>query len=317
VAGRSVIGPGLHFKLPWPIDQVYRYRTEQIQRFIVGAEPETVKTIQWTVPHAQEDNFLVANRSSDAAAGATNAAASTNLAGGHPTPPVSLLSISIPVQYQITNLADWAYVNQDPAALLQRLSRRAVVRFLAGAELTNLMSDGRRQAADALRQAIQTESNERQLGVNITFVGLEDIHPPVKVAADYEKVVSERERAEVTILTAQAQAILTNALARGVFYQRLAEAQADKANAITNAAARADLFQQQALAYAAAPGLDGVYEHRAYLDELAKITQGAQKTIINASGNTNRIYEFNEEEKVRDFGNTLSMPSKPAPKDNK
>jgi regulator of protease activity HflC (stomatin/prohibitin superfamily) len=316
VAGRSVIGPGLHFKLPWPIDQVYRYRTEQIQRFIVGAEPETVKTIQWTVPHAQEADFLVANRSSDAA-GATNAAASTNLAGGHPTPPVSLLSISIPVQFQITNLMDWAYVNQDPAALLERLSRRAVVRFLAGAELTNLMSEGRRQAADTLRQTIQEESNERRLGVNITFVGLQDIHPPVKVAADYEQVVSERERAEVTILTAQAHAILTNALARGVFYQRLAEAEADKANAITNAAARADLFQQQALAYAAAPGQDGVYEHRAYLDELAKITQGAQKTIINASGNTNRIYEFNEEEKIRDFGNTLSMPGKPAPKDNK
>ncbi len=41
VAGREVIGPGLHFKLPWPVDQVYRYRTEQIQSFIVGAEPET------------------------------------------------------------------------------------------------------------------------------------------------------------------------------------------------------------------------------------------------------------------------------------
>jgi len=300
VAGRSVIGPGLHFKLPWPIDQVYRYRTEQIQSFIVGAQPETLKTIQWTVPHAQEDNFLVANRSSEAAA-------SANQAGGHPTPPVSLLSISIPVQFQITNLVEWAYINQEPATLLQQLSRRAVARFLAGAELTNLMSQGRSQAADALRQAIQDESNERQLGVNITFVGLQDIHPPQKVAADYEKVVSERERAEVTILTAQAHAILTNALARGVYYQRLAEAEANKVNAITNAAARADLFQQQALAYAAGPGLDGVYEHRAYLDELSKITQDAEKTIINASSNTNRIYEFNEEERFRDFGNAL-MP---------
>jgi membrane protease subunit HflK len=307
----------LHFKLPWPIDQVYRYRTEQIQRFIVGAEPETVKTIQWTVPHAQEDNFLLANRSSDAAAGATNAAASTNQAGGHPTPPVSLLSVSIPVQYQITNLVDWAYINQDPAALLQRLSRRAVARFLAGAELTNLMSDGRRQAADTLRQTIQEESNARQLGVNITFVGLQDIHPPQKVAEDYEKVVSERERAEVTILTAQAHAILTNALARGVSQQRLNEAEADKSNATTNAAARADLFQQQALAYAAAPGLDGVYEHRAYLEELSKITRNSEKTIINASSTTNLIYEFNEEQKFRDFGNAIALPSGSAPNANK
>jgi regulator of protease activity HflC (stomatin/prohibitin superfamily) len=301
--GRNVIGPGLHFKLPWPVDQVYRQRTEQIQRFIVGAEPETVQTIQWTVPHAQEDNFLVANRSSDAGAG-------TNQTGGRPTPPVSLLSISIPVQYQITNLVDWAYVNQDPGALLQRLSRREVARYLAGAELTNLMSGGRRQAADTLRQAIQEQSNERRLGVNITFVGLEDIHPPVKVAEDFEKVVSEREKAEGTILQAQEHAIMTNAQARGVSAQRLAEAAADKANTITNAVARADLFEQQRLAFSAAPGLDGVYEHRAYLDVLARTTRDAQKKIINATSNTNRIYEFNEEPKIRDLGNLPPAPSK-------
>ena len=306
VPGRNVIGPGLHFKLPWPIDRAYRYRTEQIQRFVVGAEPETVKTIQWTVPHGREANFLVANRSADTAAATNNAAAPADQSAGHPTPPVSLLSISIPVQYQITNLVDWAYVNRDPTNLLQSLSSRAVARFLAGAELTNLLSDGRRQAADAIRQAIQEESNERRLGVNITFLGLQDIHPPVKVAADYEKVVSERERAEVTILNAEAHAILTNALAHAIYQQRLNEAQADKANAITNAAALADLFAKQQKAFAAAAGPDGVYEHRAYLDVLVRITKDARKKIINATANTNLIYEFNEEERFRNFGNSIT-----------
>jgi regulator of protease activity HflC (stomatin/prohibitin superfamily) len=302
VGGRNVLEPGLHFKLPWPIDRVYRYRTEQIQRFIVGAEPETMKTIQWTVPHAQEDNFLVANRGGDAAS-------ATNQSGGRPTPPVSLLSISIPVQYQITNLLDWAYVNRDPGALLERVSRRAVAQFLAGAELTNLMSEGRQQAAETIQRVIQEESNERRLGVNIIFVGLQDIHPPVKVAADYEKVVSERENAAGLILEAQAHAIQTNTLARGVRQQRLNEAEADKANAITNAAARADLFAKQEMAYEAAPGPDGVYEHLAYLDMLSRTTRDALKKIINASGNTNWIYEFNEEQKLRDFGNSIALPN--------
>jgi len=301
VAGRGVIGPGLHFKLPWPIDQVYLTRTEQIQSFIVGAEPERVQTIQWTVPHAKEDNFLVANRGGDLAA-------ETNQAGGHPAPPVSLLSVSIPVQYQITNLTDWAYKNQDPAALLQRLSRRVVARFLAGAEMTNLMSGGRGQAADTLRQIIQEQSNERELGVNITFVGLQDIHPPNKVAGEYEKVVSERESAAAEILEAQAHAIMTNVLALGVYTNRLATAEADKVNATTNAVARASLFAKQSLAYAGAPGLDGVYEHRAYLDVLAKSTHDAQKKIINATGNTKQIFEFNEEPKIRDLGNSLIIP---------
>jgi regulator of protease activity HflC (stomatin/prohibitin superfamily) len=308
VAGRGVIGPGLHFKLPWPVDQVYRYRTQRIQSFIVGAEPETVKTIQWTVPHAKEENFLVANRAGDLTADTNNPAASTNQTGGHPAPPVSLLSVSIPVQFQITNLTDWAYKNQDPAALLERLSRRVVARFLAGAEMTNLMSGGRGQAADTLRQIIQEQSNELGLGVNIIFVGLEDIHPPVKVAGEYEKVVGERESREVKILDAQAHAIMTNALAHGTATTRVFQAEADKFNATTNAVARASLFAKQSLAFAAAPGLDGVYEHRAYLDVLAKSTHDAQRKIINATGNTRQIFEFNEEPKIRDLGNSLIIP---------
>ena len=306
VPGREVIGPGLHFKLPWPIDRVYRYRTEQIQSFIVGSEPETVKTIQWTVPHTRkEDNFLVANRGG-------NLAVETNQMGGPPAPPVSLLSVSIPVQFQITNLVDWAYVNTNPAALLQMLSRRAVARFLAGAEMTSLMSGGRGQATETLRQTIQAQSNERQLGVNITFVGLQDIHPPLKVAADYEKVVSERESAAATILEAQAHAIQTNTLARGAYSNRLAMAQADRISAITNAVARATLFTNQSLAFAAAPGQDGVYEHRAYLDVLAKSTSDAQKKIINATGNSLYIFEYNEEPKIRSLAEDLIVP-----KDNK
>jgi len=242
------------------------------------------------------------------AAETNSAAASTNQTGGHPTPPVSLLSVSIPVQYQITNLVQWAYVNQNPDALLQMLSRRVVARFLAGAEMTNLMSSGRGQAAAALRQAIQEQSNERELGVNITFVGLQDIHPPQKVAGDYEMVVSERERREVKILEAQAHAVLTNALARGVSHQRLAAAQADRVNAMTNAVARADLFAKQSLAFAAAPGRDGVYEHRAYLDVLAKSTRDAQKKIINASSGTNQIILLNEEPKIRGLAEDLIIP---------
>ena len=46
--------------------RVYRYRTEQIQTFDVGytpdAQSEAANTILWSVSHAKEENFLVANR---------------------------------------------------------------------------------------------------------------------------------------------------------------------------------------------------------------------------------------------------------------
>ncbi len=41
-AGRRprLAGPGAHLKWPWPMDKVYRYRTEQIQTLDVGSAPE-------------------------------------------------------------------------------------------------------------------------------------------------------------------------------------------------------------------------------------------------------------------------------------
>jgi regulator of protease activity HflC (stomatin/prohibitin superfamily) len=309
VAGRGVIGPGLHFKLPWPIDQVYRTRTEQIQGFIVGAEPETSKVIQWTRPHAKEDNFLVAYRAGASMPETNEAPEAASQPGAHQIPPVNLLAVSIPVQFQITNLEQWTYVNNEPTNLLQMVARREVVRFLASVDLGDLMSRGRGKAAETLRASIQRAANERELGVNITFVGMQDIHPPQKVAEAYENVVSEREKREAKILEAESHAKMTNAQAAAVAFTRLAQAGAEKARAETNAAARAILFTNQALAYAAAPGPDGVYEHRAYLDVLTGSTRDAQRKIILATaGNSNQIFEFNLEEKIHDLGTGLTIP---------
>ena len=115
---------------------------------------------------------------------------STNDVEGKRTPAVSLLTVSIPVQFQITNLLDWAYKNEDATNLLQNLATREVVRYLAGADFTGVMSSERGAAAADLRDRIQAAADTHELGArNSALCGLQDIHPPVKVAADYEKVV--------------------------------------------------------------------------------------------------------------------------------
>src|SRR5581483_4257269 len=68
VGEAGIMAPGLHLKLPWPIDKVYPVHTERIQSFTVGAAPETTSVIQWTVSHGKEENYLVANIASNGAA---------------------------------------------------------------------------------------------------------------------------------------------------------------------------------------------------------------------------------------------------------
>ncbi len=288
----GVIGPGLHVKPPWPIGRTQVFHTERIQTFQVGAEPETTATIAWTVPHAKEQNFLVASRelnTETAPAGQPAVAKS---------PPVSLLSVSIPVQYQITNLASWAYVNEDPTTLLTNIAEREVVQYLASADFDELMSRGRGEASAALRQRLQNQVDAMNLGVRIAFVGLEDIHPPSKVAEKFEAVVGEAETRESMMLQALAHAISTNNWATGESVKRVTTAQADQHGIMTNAAARALLFANQERAYSAAPGYKGVYEQQAYLEALVGNSAGARKYVI-ATTNTPNIPIFDLEDKIR------------------
>jgi regulator of protease activity HflC (stomatin/prohibitin superfamily) len=304
----GVLTPGAHLKLPWPADKIYRYRTEQIQTFDVGytpdAQSEKANTILWKVGHGKEDNFLVGTRESVTI---KNENADTN--DTLKAPPVSLITVSIPVQFQITDVLAWAYNNADPTNLLQDLATRAVVHYLAGVDLGDIMSHTRLEAAQELQRQIQTAADEHKLGVKIIFVGLQDIHPPVKVAGDYEKVVGAEQTKLAAILSAQAEAIRTNALADALAFTTTNVADANRQRQEVYAFARAALFTNQIPAFEAAPS---VYRQRAYFQAFARATANARKYVLLVT-NTQDVVIFDLEDKIREDLLNLNVPNNSSP----
>lgn len=301
VAGRSLLGPGAHLKLPWPIDRVYRHRTDQIQSFTVGSVPDPQmaeqRIVLWTVTHTKEENFIVANREQ-------SSLVTTNEAGTKRTPPVSLLTVSVPVQYQVTSLVDWAYKNEDAPALLQDLATREVVRFLLNADMNEVMSHGRLEASRLLVDRVQAAANARELGARVISVGLQDLHPPVKVAPDYEKVIAATHTNLAKILAARADEIKTNAMAGAQAATTLDKAQAERTSREIGALAQAALFTNQIPAFEAAPA---VYAQRAYLQTFAKATANARKYVLLTT-NTHDVLTFDLQEKIREDILNLNVP---------
>jgi regulator of protease activity HflC (stomatin/prohibitin superfamily)/drug/metabolite transporter superfamily protein YnfA len=302
----GVLEPGAHLKLPWPADRIYLYHTEQIQSFVIGytpdAQSENARTILWSVGHAQEENFLVGNRE-PVTINDENADTNDTLKA----PPVSLITVSIPIQFQITNILAWAYTNTEPANLLQDLAAREVVHYLAGVDLNDVMSHTRLEAAQELHSQIQAVVDEYHLGAKIIFVGLQDIHPPVKVAGDYEKVVGAEQTKLAKILDAQAMAIRTNALAGAQAFTMTNVADATRQRLSVSAYARAALFTNQIPAFAAAPS---VYRQRKYFQAFADATADARKYILLVT-NTQDVVIFNLEDKIREDLLNLNVSSSP------
>ncbi len=292
VPGREVLEPGFHLKLPWPVDRVYRYHTREIQTFNVGfvhdEKDDSAKTMLWTVGHYKEEfHLLVASREQPDSM--------TNNSTGKKSPPVNLVSVSIPVQYQISDLPAWAYNHQNAGELLEKIGTREVVRYLVSIDLHEMMSSGRFKAGEELRDRMQARADELKLGAKILFVGLQDVHPPVKVAAAYEAVVGAEHKRLANVLNAEAYRVRTNAFASAESLKKKREAEADRHRVESSALSRAALFTNQMQAFAASPT---VYPQRAYLQTLIRGSSGARKVIL-ATTNTHDVILLNLEEKVR------------------
>jgi regulator of protease activity HflC (stomatin/prohibitin superfamily)/drug/metabolite transporter superfamily protein YnfA len=304
----ATLGPGAHFKLPWPADKIYRFRTEQIQSFAVGytpdAQSESASTILWTVSHAKEENFLVGNR-----AIVTPATAGTGTNNAARAQAVGLITVSIPIQFQITNVTDWVYINSEPETLLKDLATREIVHYLAGVDLNEVLSQGRLQAAEVLREKIQNSANARSLGAKIIFVGLQDIHPPTagEVAATYEKVVGAQQTRLAKILDAEAAAIRLSAVSDAQAFTVTNVADAKRIQLVSSKFAEAALFTNQIPAFEAAPS---VYRQRLYLQSFAAATRNARKYVLLVT-NTQDVVIFNLEDKIRDDLLNLSVTNSP------
>ena len=283
----KLLAPGFHLKWPWPIDKVYRYKTGEIQEFILGvleqndeAEPEV---LLWTTQHnhGSSNDMIVA--SSD---GLLDSAASV---------PVNLLTVSIPVQYRINNLTNWVKTG-NAVSMLRKLSMRAVTRYLIGVDIKELMGPGRTKAQEELKKAIQREADDRELGGEIVFVGLQDIHPPVGqneqskatggVAENYEKVNVAWLHSETNRLGALQYKAGRVPQARGLAAELVANARSESTNKVALAKAEAGRFSHQISAFKAAPS---VYMTRSKLETFQQATRGARKYILSDTENRDII----------------------------
>src|SRR5262245_44362398 len=204
----------------------------------------------------------------------------------------------------------WAYVNEDPKALLEDLATREVVRYFVGADMNEIMSSGRLAASLDIANRIQAAVDKYGLGARIVAVSLQDIHPPVKVAPEYEKVIGATQTKEAKILTAQADAIRTNALASAQATNILNHALSESVGRRVGALAQAALFTNQLPAYHAAPS---VYVQRTYLQAFARATANARKYLILTT-NTHDVLQFDLQDRVRqDILSDITVPP-PKPK---
>jgi regulator of protease activity HflC (stomatin/prohibitin superfamily) len=197
--------PGIHPKLPWPIDIAYKYPVNRILQVNVGFVPDeedSRKPLLWNTAHFKKEYDLLT---------ATHSASGS----GEGAVPVSIIRAAIPVQYRVKDLSAFLYKHADSEKMLEAICYREVVQFVASATIetetdemaggsASILGAGRAQAAQDLLLRIQKRADDDGLGVEIVFLGLQGFHPPPTVADDYENVIGSVQKKQALILGAMA-----------------------------------------------------------------------------------------------------------------
>lgn len=209
---RADVGPGIHFKLPWPIETVdipefvergidgrvvSRGRTTTgIRVLALGTPPPSGDgPILWSNEHASEETYAIVQASS--ARGATR--------------DIALVAAELPLHYVVSDVQKFdrfaAPVARDE--LLRAVGQREAMRELAAMTIDDLLGPRRAEISERLRARINGAFDDIDAGVEVVFVGLEGVHPPRKVAPNYEGVIKAEQNVLSKMESARADAVTT------------------------------------------------------------------------------------------------------------
>jgi regulator of protease activity HflC (stomatin/prohibitin superfamily) len=261
------LGPGLHLKFPAPFETVIRLPAGRLNQVRVGFEgeeeipgPDTLRL--WTQPHYErEDIFLSARQAEPGAPGLR----------------LDLLNVNVPVLYRITNEVAHTTQVRDPEHWMTLLAHRGMTRLLLTRDLAALAGSGLEAAGEDLTRRVQADADRIGLGVRVEFAGLHGAHPPLLVAAAYEKALAARQERDERIHRARGEAARTLAGAAGEAERELSGALAYQARRTALERAAAEGFAQQLAAFAHEPD---VYRADLVFRTLEKALAGARLFLV-------------------------------------
>ncbi|MDR3636658.1 MAG: cation-translocating P-type ATPase family protein [Isosphaeraceae bacterium] len=269
--GRYVgdLQPGLHYRWPPPFETVTRLAPAQVRSLEVGfrtGQTSAAGPQRWESAHARG----VAVRAEDE-------------------------SLVITGDGQLVEMTVSAHYRLDPARpetwrafafgvaggqdALRPLAE-AVVREVVGRRpLDALLTRDRHDAEVSAARLLQDRIDAYRMGLIVTGVSFQDVHPPVAVVDAYRDVSraeSDRQRRVNEGDTYQAEALAT---AKGIAAVTVNRAEALRVSQVARASGEGDAFVYQVEARASAPALTDL---RLYWEMIASTFAGKSKVVLDS-----------------------------------
>ncbi len=247
--------PGLHYRLPWPVDRVDVVNVSEVRREVVGvAEPEEGHE------HPEPPSKL------QALSGDTN-----------------VIDVEIIVQYQVRDPAAYLInVQYAPYRLVRDTVRQAATLLISQQPVEAILTTERQALQDGIRAETQKRLDAYDSGLVVVGINLQKAFPPDEAAAAFTDVNSAKEDKNRAINEATGYANSLIPEARGQSQKILSDAEAYRSTVLAKAHGEAQAFEALLVEYQTNSKIYGeaVTRYRLYLEILEIILPRVQIYVV-------------------------------------
>jgi modulator of FtsH protease HflK len=255
----GISDPGLHFKLPFGIDDVQFVATERVLKQEFGFRAEGARATGRTAYEAAayEDESLML------------------------TGDLNIIDVEWVVQYRINDPIRFLYEIREPTRTLRDISESVMRRVVGNRLGSEVLTVGRVEIQQQSREEIQQIMDRYNAGIHVITVELQDVVPPPAVQPAFNEVNEARQERERMINEAQKRVNQEIPRAEGEALRTVAEAQGYATERVNRAMGESVRFSAVLTEYRQAPQ---VTRSRLYLEALSEVLPDIGQVLVVQDG---------------------------------
>ncbi len=245
--------PGLHFKIPFGIEQVYLVPTGRVLKEEFGYRTVTpgIKTT-YNRRGLEEESLTL-------------------------TGDLNVSDVEWIVQFQISDPFKYIFKIKDPVGTIRDIAEAMVRKVIGNADVTQVLTTDRAALANEIQISLQETLKQYDIGVRIVTVKFQDVNPPEAVKDAFNEVNEAEQQKESLIFQAREQYNREVPRARGEAKRTIQEAQGYAVERINKARGETNRFVALLTEYQKAPI---VTRRRIHIETLEQVLPQLEEPYI-------------------------------------
>jgi len=263
----TVVLPGTHYRLPYPVDEVYYFKPGEVKSVVISQST--------LVGEAESEGEVIEDEPEGEFYEPSPDIGAEFLTGDE-----NIIHIALNVQYRISNPAQFVFRCARPEKLIESAAEMALADTVARTAVDDLLTSGKHLVLARVTERCQEKLESLKAGIQVIAVNFASVSPPAEVSDAFKDVASALEDKDRIINEARGDQKEAIHQARGTAQKQISEAMAYRKAKVNRAEGETKRFLAVLKEYRQS-GQGEVSLARFYIEAMEEVMASVKKYLID------------------------------------